>query len=96
MFSMFKKICFPIRRVYNIIFKKQVLFLSVPYYADEAGVNQLFKDAPATKERPFLVIRSDADIRKILLVNITSDKFNNSRQIFNKDYYLIRKYHPPL
>ena len=77
-----------------MILPQQVLFLSVPYYADDAGTKQIFKNVAATKERPFLVIWSDDEI--VLSVNITSEKFENSRQIFDKNLYLIGKYNPPL
>ena len=51
-----------------LILPQQVLFLSVPYYADDAGTKQIFKNVAATKERPFLVIWSDDEI--VLSVNI--------------------------
>jgi hypothetical protein len=71
---------------------KQALILSLPHYIDKTP---LFKNTPATKERPFLIIKEDMSNGEILLVNITSEKFDRAKPFFRPGHYPISKHHPP-
>ena len=74
---------------------RQVLYMSVPHYADDV-VSSLFSKPLSTKKRTFLIINEDEDTFTALNVTTEPLDVEDVSELFTAGYFPLTKFHPPL